>query len=138
MNDRPNNISILSIFHFKNVSTVLHAWLDLKGMIEYTIQKAHDMCGRRWYAMENIMETLHFPTMDLIENACPPKLMIEQIEHQCDEAKEKFQCLDHISIEDIGQLIRQTIYTEGNTMFLSTVGTSSLKTKLKILSVMPN
>ena len=30
MNDRPNNISILSSFHFKNVSTVLHAWLDLK------------------------------------------------------------------------------------------------------------
>ena len=88
--------------------------------------------------MENIMETLHFPTMDLIENACPPKLMIERVEHQCDEAKEKIQCLDHISIKDVNRLIRQTLSTKGNTMFLSAVGTGSLKTKWNILSVMPN
>ena len=59
------------------------------------------------------MEILHFPTMDLIENACPPKLMIEQVEHWCEEAKEKIQCLDHISIEDADRLIRQPLAIEG-------------------------
>ena len=80
----------------------------------------------------------HLPTMDLIENACPPKLMIERVEHQCDEAKEKIQCLDHISIKDVDRLIRQTLSTKGNTMFLSAVGIGSLKMKWNILSVMPN
>ena len=96
------------------------------------------MCRRRWYVVDNIMEILHFPTMDLIENACPPKLMIEQVERRCDEAKEKIQCLDHISIEYINRLIRQPLATKGNTTFLSAFGTSSLKTKWNILSVIPN
>ena len=88
--------------------------------------------------MDNIMEIFHFPTMDLIENVCPPKLMIERVEHQCDEAKEKIQFLDHISIKDVDRLIRQTLSTNGNTMFLSAVGIGSLKMKWNILSVMPN
>ena len=67
----------------------MRAWLELNEMIEETIHKEHAMCGRRWYATDNIMETLHFPTMELIENACPPKLMIEQVERRCHEAKEK-------------------------------------------------
>ena len=63
--------------------------------------------------MDNIMEILHFPTMDLIENACPPKPRIEQVEHRCDEAKEKIQELKHINIEDVDQLIRQPLAIEG-------------------------
>ena len=59
--------------------------------------------------MDNIMEILHFPTMDLIENACPPKLMIGQVECRCDEAKWKIQCLDHLSIEDVDRLIRKPL-----------------------------
>ena len=82
-------------------------------MIEDTIQKAHAICGKRWYVVDNIMEILHFPNMDLIENACPPKLMIEQVEHQCDKAKEKIQGLDHISIEDVDQLVRHPFAVEG-------------------------
>ena len=89
MKDRPQNITILSSFQMKKVRIVLHAQLELNEMIEDTIQKAQDMCGRIWYVVDNIMETLHFPTMDIIENACPPKLMIEQVERLCDEAKEK-------------------------------------------------
>ena len=80
MNDRVENITILSSFHWKKVRTILHAWLDLNRMIEDTIQKAHVICGRRLYDVDNILEKLHFPTMDLIENVFPPKLMIEQIE----------------------------------------------------------
>ena len=78
-------------------------WIDLNDMIGDAVQKVQAMCGRRWYVVDNIMETLHFPTMDLIENACPPKLMIEQVERRHDDAKEKIQCLDHISIEDVDQ-----------------------------------
>ena len=107
-------------------------------MIKDTIKKAQEMCGRIWYVVDNIMETLHFPTMDLIENACPPKLMIEQVERRCDEAKEKIQEIDHISIKDIDQLIRQTLSIEGKIHILYAFGTRWLKMKWKILSAMLN
>ena len=85
------------------------AWLDLNYMIEESIQKAQAICGRRWYATDIIMEILHFPTMELIKNACPPKLMIEQVERRCEEAKEKIKGLDHINFIDVDQLIRQPL-----------------------------
>ena len=47
----------------------------------------------------SIMDTLLFPIVELIENACPPRLMIEQVERRQDQAKEKIQGLDHITIE---------------------------------------
>ena len=72
------------------------------------------MCGRRLYVFYSIMDTLLFPTMELIENACPPRLMIEQVEHQQDQAKEKIQELDHLTIEDVDQLIRQPLSIKGN------------------------
>ena len=65
--------------------------------------------------VENIMEALHFPTMDLIENACPLKLMIEQVERRCEEAKEKIKDLDHIIIGDVDQLIRKPFTMQGKT-----------------------
>ena len=113
MKDKPKNIIILNNFQLKKVRTVLHSWLDLNEMVEETIKKAQAMCGRRWYVVDSIMETLLFPTVDLIENACPPKLMIEQVEHRRDETKEKIQGLDHISIGDVNQLIRQPLAIEG-------------------------
>ena len=51
--------------------------------------------------------------MDFIENACPPKLMIEQVKRRCDKAKENIQGLDHINIEGVDQLITQTLVIEG-------------------------
>ena len=81
--------------------------------------------------LRTLWKYLHFPTMDLIENACPPKLMVEQVEHRYNEAKEKIKCLDHISIEYINRLIRQPLATKGNTTFLSAFGTSSLKRKME-------
>ena len=71
MKDRPKGITILSNFLLKKVRIVLRSWLDLNEMIEDTIKKAQAICGRRWYAVDNIMEILHFPTMDHIENAFP-------------------------------------------------------------------
>ena len=59
------------------------------------------------------MEALFFPTLNLIENACPPKLMIEQVERRRDEAREKIQGLNHITIEDVDLLIRQPLAIEG-------------------------
>ena len=85
----------------------------MNEMIEESIQKAHAICRRRWYAFDSIMEILHFHTMDLVENACPPKLMIEQVECRCEEAKEKIKGLDHISIRDVDQLIRWPLTMQG-------------------------
>ena len=59
------------------------------------------------------MEILHFPTMELIENACPPKLMIEQVERRCEEAKEKIKVLDHTNIIDVDQLISHPLTMQG-------------------------
>ena len=71
------------------------------------------MCGRRRYVVDSIMEALLFPTIDLIENACPPKLMVEQVDRRRDEAREKIQGLNHITIEDVDHLIRQSLAIEG-------------------------
>ena len=82
-------------------------------MVEDTIKKAQGICGRRWYVVDSIMETLHFPIVDLIENAFPPKVMIEQVEHWWAEEKDKIQGLDHITIEDVDRLIRKPLSIEG-------------------------
>ena len=39
--------------------------------------------------------------------------MIERVERRWDEAKEKIQGLDHITIEDVDQLTRQHLAIEG-------------------------
>ena len=59
------------------------------------------------YAIDNIMIKLSFPTMVLIEKACPPGLMIKQVEKRRDDQEEKIKKLDHISIHDVEQLIKQ-------------------------------
>ena len=53
------------------------------------------------------MMELSFPTMELIEKACPPGLMIEQVEKWRDDQEEKIKELDHITIHDVEQLIKQ-------------------------------
>ena len=82
MKENPKNIIILSSFQLKKVRTVLSFWLDLNEMVENTIKKAQAMCGIRWYSIDGIMETLHFPMVNLIENACLPRLMIKQVENR--------------------------------------------------------
>ena len=113
MKDRPENITILSSFQLKKVRTILRAWEDLNETIGEAIKKAHAICGRRWYAIDNLMGLLCFPVMGLIENACLPKLMIEQVEQRRDEAKEKIQGLSHINIDDVDQLRKQAFDIEG-------------------------
>ena len=81
-------------------------------MVDETIKMAQAVCGR-WYVVDSIMEALLFPTVNLIENACPPKLMIKQVERWRDEASEKIQGLNHITIEDVDGLIRQLLAIEG-------------------------
>ena len=65
------------------------------------IKKAHAICGRRWYAVDNIMTEVSFPTMVLIEKALPPGLMIEQVEKRRDDQEDKIKELDHMSIHDM-------------------------------------
>ena len=86
MNDKPENITILNSFQLKKARTILCACEDLNETIGEAIKKAHPICGRRWYAAETLMEILCFPIMGLIENACPPKLMNEQVEQRRDQA----------------------------------------------------
>ena len=80
MKDNPNNITILTNFQFKRAKTILRAWEDLDETVTEDIKKAQAICGRRWYAVDNMMTELSFPTVALIEKASPPGLMFEQVE----------------------------------------------------------
>ena len=60
------------------------------------------------------MDELSFLAMVLIEKACPPGLMIEQVEQRRDEGEEKIKKLDHVSIHDVDYLIRQPFAMEKN------------------------
>ena len=80
MKEKPDNITLITNFQFKRDITILRAWEDLDDIVAKAIQKAQAICGRRWYAIDNIMTELSFPTMVLIEKACPHGLMIEQVD----------------------------------------------------------
>ena len=58
----------------------MRAWEDLDDTVAEAIKKAQVICDRRWYVVDNIMTELSFPTMVLIEKACPPGVMIKQVE----------------------------------------------------------
>ena len=60
------------------------------------------------------MEVLHFPTVQLIENAFPPKLMINQVERRCEEAKENIKEIDDIIIGDVDKLMNKPFTMQGN------------------------
>ena len=45
--------------------------------------------------------------MVLIEKACPPEMMIEQVKQWRDDEEEKIKQLDHINIHEVEQLIKQ-------------------------------
>ena len=51
--------------------------------------------------------------MTLIEKAFPPRLMIEQVEQQRNAEEENIKKLDHISIHDVEQLIKQPFAVHG-------------------------
>ena len=71
MKDKPNNITLLSAFHFKRARTILRAWEDLDEIVAEAIKKSQAIYGRIWYAVDNIMMELSFPTMVLIEKEFP-------------------------------------------------------------------
>ena len=85
MKYKPDNINLLTTFQFKRARTILRAWEELDETVVESIKKSQALYGRRWYAVDNIMMELSFPTMALIEKACPPRLMIEQVEKQRDD-----------------------------------------------------
>ena len=104
--DKLDNVTFLTNFQFKKVRNILRAWEDLDETIAESIKKAQAICSRRWYAADNIMDEFSFPAMLLIEKACPPGLMIEQMEQRRDEEEEKIKKLDHVSIHDVDRLIK--------------------------------
>ena len=85
MKERLDDITLLTPFQFKIDRTILRAWEDLDDTVPDAIKKAQAIYGRRWYAVDHIMIDLSFPTMALIEKACPPGLMIEQVEKRRDD-----------------------------------------------------
>ena len=81
--------------------------------VSEAIKKAQAICGRIWYAADNLMDALCFPAMVLIDKACPPGLIIEQVEQRRDEAEEKIKGLDHVCIDDVDWLIKLPFAVEG-------------------------
>ena len=85
----------------------MRTWEDLEETVGESIKRAQAICCRRWYAVDNIMIDLSFSTMVLIEKACLPGLVIEQVEQRREEEEEKTKGLDCISIHDLERLIKQ-------------------------------
>ena len=112
MKDKLDNVTFLTKFHLKKVRTILRAGEDLDETVDEAIKKAQAICSRRWYAADNIMDELSFPAMVLIEKACPPRLMIEQVEQRRDEGEKKIKKCDHINIHDVDKLIQQPFVVE--------------------------
>jgi hypothetical protein len=50
--------------------------------------------------------------MDLIEKACPPKLMIEEVDSRCVQVKEQIQQLEHIQISEVDKFVKQPVSLE--------------------------
>ena len=59
------------------------------------------------------MGDLSFLTIVLIDKVFPLGLMIEQVEQRRYEAEEKIKELDHVSIDDVDQLIKWPFVVEG-------------------------
>ena len=47
--------------------------------------------------------------MDPIEDALPPRIMMERVERECSKVKEKIEQLDHVHIAQIKELIESPI-----------------------------
>ena len=106
MKDKPDNVTIFTKFQFKKIITILRAQEDLDETVTEAIKKEQAICSIRWYVADNLMDELSFPAMVLIDKACPPGLMIEQVEQRRDEAEEKIKDLDYVSIDDVDRLIK--------------------------------
>ena len=113
MKDKPDNVTILTNFQFKKIRTILRAWEDLDETVTEAIKKAQVICSRRWYVANSLMDELSFLAMVLIDKACPPWLLIEQVEQRKDEAEEMIKELDHLSIDDVDRLIKRPFAVEG-------------------------
>ena len=113
MKDKPDNVTFLTNFQFRKIRTILRSWEDLDKTIVEAIKKAQAICSRRWYATNNLMDEPSFLAMVLSEKACPPRLMIEQVEQWRDEQEEKIKELDHVSIDDVDRLIKWPFTVEG-------------------------
>ena len=50
--------------------------------------------------------------MDPIEDALPPKIVVEFVEGECSKAKEKIEQYDHIHVAEIKELIESPIDSE--------------------------
>ena len=61
MKDKPYNVTLLTNFQLKRIRTILRAWEDLDETVAESIKKAHDICSKIWYAIDNIMDELSFP-----------------------------------------------------------------------------
>ena len=112
MKDKPDNVTFLTNFQLKRIRVILGAWEDLDETVAEAINKAQVICSKIWYAVDNIMDELSIRTMMLIEKACPPGMMIEQVEKLRDEGEDKIKKLDHVSIHDVDHLIRQPFAVE--------------------------
>ena len=112
MNDKPDNVTFLTNFQLKRIRVILRVWEDLDETVFEAIKKAQEIYNKIWYAFDNIMDELSFPAMVLIEKACPPGLMIGQVEQRWDEGEEKIKKLDHIIIHDVDQLTIQPFAVE--------------------------
>ena len=76
------------------------------------IQHGQRACRKRWFTSDSLLSLLGFPTVDLIENTLPPKILIEQVKREHLKSKECIEHIDHIHMAEIKELIESPITSE--------------------------
>ena len=66
----------------------IETWEGICDAVESIIKDGQVTCKRRWLAARVLLNFLYFPSLDLIDQAVPPKLKLEEMEQNFAASKE--------------------------------------------------
>ena len=89
--DRPHDFPIMDKIWTKKTEVTIETWESICDAVESIIKDGQAACKRRWLAAETLLSFLDMPSLDLIDQALPPKLKLEEIEINFPTSKEQIQ-----------------------------------------------
>ena len=87
----PNNIPILDNIQAKTTEVIVETSENIYDSVQAMIREGQSPCERRWSASKVLLGYFDLPMLDHIAQAPSPKILLEQVERDFDEAKEKIQ-----------------------------------------------
>ena len=86
--DKPEDVPILDKIKLRRIKISLESWENVKESVESTIRDGHIACKKIWFASKNPLSFMDLRLMDPIQDALPPKIMVEQVERELSNSKE--------------------------------------------------